>query len=101
MSVEVQPLTMSTRRVVPMAGGGGSLSCRWHDEKHLRPLAWHKPSERVALVEVPSNFQTLKRDDCALALEWRYVTRGVFSWCFSHGFVATDVVIRMHGERQR
>ena len=97
----VEALAMGTRRAMPASGGEDILSCRWHGEKHLRPLAWHKPSEDSALVEVPSDFQALKQEDHALALEWRYVTREVFSWCFSHGFVATDVVIRMHGERQR
>ena len=58
-----------------------------------------RPSENVAelnsglaLVEIPSDFQSLKRADEALALAWRMQTREIFEHAFGRGYLVTDFV---------
>jgi predicted GNAT superfamily acetyltransferase len=58
-----------------------------------------RPSENVAelkgdlaLVEIPSDFQSLKRADEALALAWRMQTREIFERAFGRGYLVTDFV---------
>lgn len=48
-------------------------------------------SERnLVLVEIPANFQALKRQDMALAQRWRAHTRDLFEHYFAYQYVATD-----------
>ena len=42
------------------------------------------------LVEIPSDFQGLKRHDPSLALEWRIAARGAFEGAFAHGYAAVE-----------
>jgi hypothetical protein len=46
----------------------------------------------MALVEIPVDFQSLKRADKSLALAWRMQTREIFEWAFAHGYMVTDYV---------
>lgn len=49
-------------------------------------------SDGSALVEIPSNFQAIKRADIQLARQWRAHTRAIFEGLFGSGFAATDFV---------
>jgi predicted GNAT superfamily acetyltransferase len=51
-----------------------------------------KPSTDLALVEIPADFQSLKRVDKALALAWRMQTRDIFEGAFAHDYMVTDFV---------
>jgi predicted GNAT superfamily acetyltransferase len=58
-----------------------------------------RPSENVAelksdlaLVEIPSDFQSLKHADETLALAWRMQTREIFERAFGRGYLVTDFV---------
>lgn len=46
----------------------------------------------LMLVEVPSSFQTIKRQDFALAQRWRAHSRDIFEAMFDSGFLVTDFV---------
>lgn len=46
----------------------------------------------LLLVEIPADFQSLKRADFSLAKEWRLHTRFLFEELFESGYVATDFV---------
>ncbi len=46
----------------------------------------------LMLVEIPSDFQTIKRADFALAQQWRAHTRDIFEAMFDSGFIVTDYV---------
>jgi predicted GNAT superfamily acetyltransferase len=46
----------------------------------------------MALVEIPADFQSLKRADRTLALAWRMQTREVFQWAFERGYMVTDFI---------
>ena len=46
----------------------------------------------MALVEIPPDFQSLKRMDKPLALAWRLQTREIFQWAFERGYMVTDFV---------
>ncbi|MGH2620164.1 MAG: GNAT family N-acetyltransferase [Anaerolineales bacterium] len=52
----------------------------------------------LALVEIPPDFQQLKRADLGLAAEWRALTRGVFEDAFANGYVVTDFM-HLKGEK--
>jgi predicted GNAT superfamily acetyltransferase len=53
------------------------------------PLA---PQANLILVEIPSDFQTIKQQDFALALAWREHTRDLFEGLFHDNFTVTDFV---------
>lgn len=48
--------------------------------------------ERI-LVQIPSDFQSLKAADRNLALEWRLHTRALFEAAFAKGYEATDLLV--------
>jgi predicted GNAT superfamily acetyltransferase len=50
-----------------------------------------RPSN-LMLVEIPVDFQAVKRGDFALAQSWRMHTRNVFEGLFDSGFIVTDFV---------
>jgi predicted GNAT superfamily acetyltransferase len=50
-----------------------------------------RPSN-LMLVEIPSDFQAIKRSDFALAQRWRQHTRDIFEGMFDSGFLVTDFV---------
>ncbi|MCA9940770.1 MAG: hypothetical protein KC418_19165 [Anaerolineales bacterium] len=45
---------------------------------------------RILLVEIPSNFQAIKKTDFPLAQQWRQHTRILFEMLFAQGYVVTD-----------
>lgn len=58
-----------------------------------RPPEHHAPLEgKLALAEIPSDFDALKAVDFPLARDWRYFTREVFETAFSAGYLVTDFV---------
>jgi len=56
------------------------------------------PTLNLALVEIPPDFQQLKRADLGLAAEWRAFTRAIFETAFQNGYVVTDFV-HLKGEK--
>ena len=56
-----------------------------------RPAPQDTPSgESHLLVEIPSDFQGLKRRAASLALAWRIAARGAFEGAFSQGYAAVE-----------
>jgi predicted GNAT superfamily acetyltransferase len=60
---------------------------------------WPRPPEhfsplvgRLALAEIPSDINTLKDADFALARDWRFFSRELFETAFSAGYLITDFV---------
>ena len=51
-----------------------------------------QPDEKPAIVlfEVPSNYQEMKKDELALAKEWRQYSRILFNLFFGQGYYVTD-----------
>ncbi|MFW6096505.1 MAG: GNAT family N-acetyltransferase [Chloroflexota bacterium] len=63
--------------------------------------AFTKDSERnLLLVEIPADFQAMKRNDMALAKRWRLHTRAVFEHTFANQFVVTDFARRQDEKGQ-
>jgi predicted GNAT superfamily acetyltransferase len=58
-----------------------------HPPEHFAPL-----EERLALAEIPSDFNALKEADFALARDWRFFSREVFETAFVAGYIITDFV---------
>jgi len=46
----------------------------------------------LLLVEIPSDFLSLKTSDLSLARDWRYYTREIFEHAFSIGYLVTDFI---------
>jgi len=66
---------------------------------HSQADGWSRPPEhfspledKLALAEIPSDFNTLKQADFSLARDWRFFTREVFETAFAAGFIVTDFV---------
>ena len=58
-----------------------------------RPPQHFSPFEdRLALAEIPSDFNALKAEDSSLGQEWRLFTREVFESAFSAGYIVTDFI---------
>lgn len=49
------------------------------------------------LVEIPADIQGLKREDQALALEWRIAARGAFESAFAQGYAAVEFLRGRNG----
>ncbi|HRN68909.1 MAG TPA: hypothetical protein PK205_03330 [Promineifilum sp.] len=56
------------------------------------PLDYLSRPSKQMLVEIPANFQNIKRADMALAQRWRMHTRDIFRNMFDSGLVVTDFV---------
>jgi predicted GNAT superfamily acetyltransferase len=61
--------------------------------------SWPRPPEhfsplegRLALAEVPSDFNALKEADFSLARDWRFFSREVFETAFAEGYIVTDFI---------
>lgn len=59
----------------------------------LRPSAKTMGEEERILIQIPSDFQSLKAADGNLALEWRLHTRALFEEAFAKGYEATDLLL--------
>ena len=58
----------------------------------MPPEAWSFPAAATLFVEIPANYQLLKKEDFVLAQRWRYHTRSVFEELFSCGYAVTDFI---------
>jgi len=58
-----------------------------------RPLEKTTVEAERMLIQIPSDFQSLKAADKNLALEWRLRTRELFEWAFANGYTATDLLV--------
>jgi predicted GNAT superfamily acetyltransferase len=56
------------------------------------PLNYVSRPSNLMLVEIPANFQNIKRVDMSLAQRWRAHTRDIFENMFESGFIVTDFV---------
>ncbi len=56
------------------------------------PLDYLSRPSNLILVEIPANFQNIKRTDMTLAQRWRMHTRDIFQNVFDSGFIVTDFV---------
>ena len=64
--------------------------------EHLPPL-----SGRLALAEIPTEYQELKAIDLPLARDWRFFSREVFETAFAAGYIVTDFVFDRVQEPRR
>lgn len=51
---------------------------------------WRTAENTLALIEIPTNFQSLKVNDLGLARAWRSQTRSLFEEAFGTGYWVTD-----------
>lgn len=61
----------------------------------LAPETYVMPEQKLVLMPIPSDFQTMRSIDFALAREWRFFTRKVFETAFAAGYIVTDFVHEM------
>ena len=77
-----------------LAGGAllvneAAISAHGLPEPPMNPVS--RPGN-LMLVEIPANFQEIKRADLVLAHRWRMHTRELFETLFASGFLVTDFV---------
>jgi predicted GNAT superfamily acetyltransferase len=60
-----------------------------------------EPTDALCLVEIPANFQHLKTNDHALALEWKLQIREVLTEAFAKGYLITDYIYETIADRPR
>ena len=56
------------------------------------PKIYFSPEDKLVLMPIPSNFQTMRSTDPSLARDWRFFTRDVFETAFAAGYIVTDFV---------
>ncbi|MBT3338216.1 MAG: GNAT family N-acetyltransferase [Anaerolineae bacterium] len=56
----------------------------------MPPNTYARPQQRLLLVEIPSNFQLIRRTSPAIARDWRFFTREIFEEAFAMGYIVTD-----------
>jgi len=100
---------INTRRVERRLGKRARrpLKLENFSKANLQPLyslhslagSWPRPPEhfsslegRIALVEIPSDFNALKDSDFALARDWRFFSREVLETAFGAGYLVTDFI---------
>lgn len=54
-------------------------------------MPYHLLNEKAYAVKVPKAFQELKHSNHALALDWRYKTRALFTTLFNNGYAAVHL----------
>jgi predicted GNAT superfamily acetyltransferase len=65
----------------------------WRDNSPPAPNdAYSLPSTPRCRVEIPADYQAVKRTDISLARAWRAQTRLIFEDAFGRGYVATDLI---------
>jgi len=59
--------------------------------EHDRPVLLDPPAgDSHLFVEIPRDFQAIKKKDASLALEWRIAARGAFEGAFAQGYAAVE-----------
>ncbi len=65
------------------------------------PRSWRSGSDRnLVLVEIPADFQSMKKQNFDLALRWREHSRQLFEELFSQNFMVTDFVFHKDESNQ-
>lgn len=77
-----------------LAAGANKVNPATLDQDDL-PRPPERPLElegNLLLVEIPPDFDRVKREDQELALTWRHHTRAIFQQAFEEGYIVTDFV---------
>lgn len=67
----------------------------------IPPKDYIRRLARKIIVEIPSDLQTIKHEESALAHRWRAQTREIFESLFKQGFAVTDFVQHEDGSARR
>jgi predicted GNAT superfamily acetyltransferase len=65
------------------------------------PAGWEPSRSDEIVVEIPTEFQAVRRADMACALDWRLHTREIFQWAFAEGYAVGWFARERDGEEQR
>lgn len=58
----------------------------------LAPKRYSAPSSKFLLLQIPSDYQSLRKTDLPLAQDWRFFTREIFEESFNAGYIVTDFI---------
>ncbi len=58
----------------------------------LAPKRYAPPSSKLLLLQIPSDYQSLRETDLSLAQSWRFFTREIFEESFDAGYIVTDFI---------
>lgn len=71
------------------------------DDLPRPPARLRPPAGTFALIEIPRDFQAIKTQDPALALEWRLHVRALFTTAFAANYLVTDFLSEVWEGRRR
>jgi predicted GNAT superfamily acetyltransferase len=81
-----------------LLGGGAVLvnECSFNDRGlPVPPRKYaYEPDSNLLMVEIPAEYQRIKREDSDLARQWREHSRNLFESLFHNAFMATDFVFQ-------
>jgi predicted GNAT superfamily acetyltransferase len=60
-----------------------------------------RSEDEAVRVEVPVDIQAMRKEDMALAIDWRKKTREIFETYFARGYIAVDFMREEHEGRKR
>ena len=58
----------------------------------MPPKHYSPPKKKLLLLQIPSDYQTLRKTDLSLAQDWRFFTREIFEESFNTGYIVTDFI---------
>ena len=56
------------------------------------PQKFSRPEKKILLLQIPSDYQTMRGKNLSLAQDWRFFTREVFEKNFNAGYIVTDFI---------
>lgn len=56
------------------------------------PKYYTQPERKLLLMQIPNDYQTLRKTHFELARDWRFFTREIFETAFNAGYIVTDFV---------
>ena len=64
------------------------------EEKIRIPIKFNPIDEKKILIEIPYDYQLVKRVDLRVAFKWRLITREAFSYYFARNYIVVDFLRR-------
>lgn len=56
------------------------------------PSTFASPQNKFVLIQIPSDYQSLREKNLSLAQDWRFFTREIFEESFKLGYIVTDFI---------
>lgn len=65
------------------------------------PNRYAQPEKKLLLMQIPSDYQSMRTERFSLARDWRAFTREIFETAFEEGYIVTDFIYDRSEKRPR